>query len=200
MNGISINVSKYQSMSVTYKKSSIDYTQGKESSKDITEIKYSRSQKDELTISMLQEESDKAYGNLRRIVEDLLKRQGIQLGKLGKGHGKNKADKPNSDEEKMVKIDEKTQKEAQYMIGPNGPFNAENTSDRIVKFAKAISHGDKSKLEELKESIKAGFEAVKEIFGELPELSQKTYDLVMEKLDAWENSEDDQDDKVVEVA
>lgn len=191
MNGMNISVAKYQSMSFSYKETTnVESKNNQVSTQKETEIKHSKSSRDELTISMLYEESEKAYDGLRRIVDDLLKRQGITLDKLGKG---NYADKIKEDKLKgrMVKIDAQAKKEAAYMIGPNGPLNAENTSDRIVKFAKAISGGDKNKLDELKDAIKQGFDAVKEIFGELPELSQNTYDLVMEKLDKWENGEEE---------
>ncbi len=107
----------------------------------------------------------------------MLRRQGVEVEKLE--HLKDE------DLEGVV-IDEKAQAEAAHMIGPDGPLNAENTAERIFSFAKAISGGDVEKYDLLKESIVAGFDAAKEILGgELPEISQQTYDLVMEKLDDW---------------
>jgi len=137
---------------------------------------------DQLTISFLQEESEKNYSKLRDIVKDMLRRQGVEVDKLE--HLKDE------DLEGVV-IDEQAQEEAAQMIGPDGPLNAENTSDRILKFAKAISGGDKSKLGKIRDAIEKGFEEAKKMLGgELPEISNKTYDLVMEKLDAWENGEE----------
>jgi hypothetical protein len=37
----------------------------------------------------------------------------------------------------------------------------------------------------LKRAITEGFNQVKDMLGGLPEVSGRTYDLVMEKLDAW---------------
>lgn len=65
-------------------------------------------------------------------------------------------------------------------------MSPEKVSDRIVEFAKAISGGDKSKIDTLRDAIEKGFaEAARVLGGELPEVSQKTYDLVMQKLDTW---------------
>ncbi|QGU00421.1 hypothetical protein SYNTR_1827 [Candidatus Syntrophocurvum alkaliphilum] len=71
------------------------------------------------------------------------------------------------------------------MIKEGGKLSAEKVSDRIVDFAKAISGGDKDKIELLKDAIKQGFEAASAALGGLPEVSEQTYDLVMQKLDAW---------------
>lgn len=140
--------------------------------------KYSKlSPDDQLTISFLNDELDKSYSKLKDIVTDMLRRQGVQVGNLKH---------LNDDDLKGIKIDKKAQSEAAQMIGPDGPMNAENTADRIFQFAKAISGGDTEKYDKLKEAIKAGFDAAKDALGgELPEISQKTYDLVMEKLDDW---------------
>ena len=59
-----------------------------------------------------------------------------------------------------------------------------------VDFAKALSGGDKSKIETLRNAFKEGFESAKEAFGgELPEISQQTYDKVMQGFDDWAKEE-----------
>ncbi|MBN4056491.1 MAG: hypothetical protein COA82_06140 [Alkaliphilus sp.] len=132
--------------------------------------------RDQVSIKRLMKESERTYQQLIDIVENLLKRQGYYVEKLG-----------GVDLEQLehTEIDEIAVKEAQELIGIDGELGAEKTSERIFKFAVAISGGDKSKLEDLKNAIKQGFEAVGEIIGELPEVSKETYRLVMEKLDAW---------------
>lgn len=130
---------------------------------------------DKVTIDQLKRDSEKAYATLRQIVNDLLRRQGKSLDIL--------------QDDDVVKVDETARLEAKELIGENGPLGVEATSDRIVNFAKAISGGDKSKLAELKKAIDAGFKEVEGMLGELPEISRKTYDRIMEKLDAWENEE-----------
>ena len=60
-------------------------------------------------------------------------------------------------------------------------------SDTIVYFAKAISGGNKSKLDKLIAAIDKGFSEAGKALGGLPEISMKTYDRIMEKLDVWKN-------------
>ncbi|KAF2956110.1 hypothetical protein [Marinitoga sp. 38H-ov] len=72
-----------------------------------------------------------------------------------------------------------------------GKWSPENVSDRVIEFAKSISNGDKSKIELLKNSVKEGFDNVKGLMGgTLPEVSEKTYNLVMKKFESWEKGED----------
>ncbi len=92
----------------------------------------------------------------------------------------------NSPEE--IEVDEKAVTEANELISEGGKFSPEAVSDRIVNFAKAISGGDTDKYELLKDAIEKGFNEAKELLGgSLPDISNKTYDLVMEKLDNWAN-------------
>lgn len=128
---------------------------------------------DKVTIDQLKRDSEKQYENLKRMVEDLLKRQGKSFSELAP--------------QEVVKIDETTKAEAKKLVGPDGPLGIEAMSDKIVQFAKAISGGDKSKLETLKKAIDKGFAEAEKILGKLPEISQKTYERIMEKLDMWEN-------------
>lgn len=58
------------------------------------------------------------------------------------------------------------------------------TSDRIIQFANALTGGDPDKIESMREAFKKGYaQAEKTWGGSLPEISQKTYDAVMEKFD-----------------
>ncbi|MBI9013942.1 MAG: hypothetical protein JEZ08_17030 [Clostridiales bacterium] len=133
---------------------------------------------DQVDISLLIEETNQAKEHLRQIVEDLLKRQGIELDLL-------KDLKPED-----IKVDQQARDEAKQMIEEGGPLSPEAVSDRIVDFAKSISNGDKGKLSLLRDAIEEGFEQAKEFMGgELPEISSQTYDLIQEKLDAWESEQ-----------
>lgn len=87
----------------------------------------------------------------------------------------------------LIKIDDETQRAAQEAISDDGYWGVTQTASRILDFAKTLSGGDPSKINTLKEAFKEGFEAAKKAFGgELPEISQRTYDRVMEGFDAWE--------------
>lgn len=126
------------------------------------------------TIERLKQESEKAYENLRQIVIDLMERQGHSVEKLKSGTIE------------VLEVDESARAEAAALIADDGPLGAEAVSERIVQFAMAISGGNPSKKEQLLGAIEAGFAEVEKIFGELPEVSRKTYDLIIEKMDKWE--------------
>lgn len=85
---------------------------------------------------------------------------------------------------------EQKRAEAAALIAGDGPLGAEAVSDRIVEFAKSLAGGDKSKFGLIREAIKEGFRQAAQVLGGLPEVSLRTYDLVMEKLDRWENGEE----------
>lgn len=85
-----------------------------------------------------------------------------------------------------LKVDSETQATAQEAISADGYWGVDKTSERIVDFAKALSGGDKSKIDTLRNAFKEGFEQAKKAFGgELPEISQQTYDKVMQGFDDW---------------
>ena len=78
---------------------------------------------------------------------------------------------------------------AQEAISENGYYGVEQTSTRILEFAKALSGGDTSKADELLEAFKKGFKEATGAWGkELPEICQQTYKAVEEKFEAWKNN------------
>lgn len=130
---------------------------------------------DKPTIQKLKAESDRVYGTLRKLVENLLQRQGKTINLA------NPMD--------IIEVDDEARIEAQGMIAPDGPLGAEAVSQRIVDFAIAISGGDKSKLDTLRSAIDKGFKQAEKVLGSLPDISRQTYDLITEKLDRWEKEE-----------
>ncbi len=75
---------------------------------------------------------------------------------------------------------------AQEDISENGYWGVEQTSDRILDFAKALSGGDVSKADELLEAFKQGYEEATSAWGkDLPDISKETYKAVEEKFAAW---------------
>ncbi len=84
-------------------------------------------------------------------------------------------------------VDAETAAQAQADIADDGYWGVNQTSDRLVDFAKALTGGDSSKIESMRSAIKKGFDEAKKLWGgELPEISQKTYDATMKKLDEWD--------------
>lgn len=78
--------------------------------------------------------------------------------------------------------------QAQQDISEDGYWGVEQTSDRIVDFAKALSGSNPDKADELLNAFKKGFsQATKSWGGKLPDISQRTYDAVVKKFDDWKN-------------
>jgi len=88
----------------------------------------------------------------------------------------------------LVEIDEATRAEAKELVSEDGYFGVKKTTERIMDFAKAISGGDPSKINLLKDAVLKGFKNAEEIWGDkMPEITKKTYDAVMAEFDKWEN-------------
>ena len=81
-------------------------------------------------------------------------------------------------------VDPATKAQAQADIAEDGYWGVTQTSDRIIQFAIALTGGDPDKIEAMRDAFKKGYaQAEKTWGGSLPEISQKTYDAVMEKFD-----------------
>lgn len=83
--------------------------------------------------------------------------------------------------------------EAEQSVSESGYFGVQATADRIMDFAKHLAVDDPEKAEQLKAAFEAGFKEAEKIWGgELPEISKKTYEAVMEGFDRW-MKQDEQD-------
>lgn len=81
-------------------------------------------------------------------------------------------------------VDAATKAQAEADIAEDGYWGVNATSDRIVDFAVALAGDDPDKLEEMRSAFIQGFNKAKETWGgELPDISQRTYEAVMEKFD-----------------
>lgn len=172
-----MSIKSYTDNTIKPVETSVKQPNNKKTSENVIEKSTNQNDKavqDKITIEKLKEKSDRAYQNLRRMVEELLRKQGLDFKRL------------DSEKELEIKIDDETRAKAKEAIEEGGEHSIENVSDRIVDFAKAISGGDRAKFDLLKESIEEGFEQVRDAFGgKLPEISEQTYDRVMEKLESW---------------
>ena len=92
-------------------------------------------------------------------------------------------------------VDAATKAQAQADIAEDGYWGVEQTSDRILDFAKALTGGNPDKIEEMREAFEKGFKMATKTWGDkLPEISQKTYEATMKKFDAWANENKDVDE------
>lgn len=153
---------------VTYEKESVS----------VKKYNYEKPKPDPKLIQQLKAEADQRYQGLKQMVRDMLKKQGLTFQDVMDG--------------KPIFVDEETRAAAQKSIEPGGEFSVDAVAGRIVDFAKAISGGDPSKIKELRGAIEKGFADAKKAFGgSLPEISQKTHDEVMKRLDAWEKGDEE---------
>lgn len=144
----------------------------------VTYEKVTSKKLDTTDIASLKAKSEAATENLRKLVEQLILKQDKNY----------KAALEDSSEEGLAKLGLTAEdvEAAKLAVSEDGEFGVKAVSDRLVDFAIAISGGDKSKLSELISAIDEGFAAAKEALGgTLPEISQRTYDETMRKLNDW---------------
>ena len=129
-------------------------------------------------VNQLKADAEARTAQLKSLVEKLISGQGNAIGKaddiwsfLRSGD---------------FTVDAATKAQAEADIAEDGYWGVEQTSDRILDFAKALTGGDPDKIEEMRDAFKKGFEQATKTWGDkLPDISQKTYDATMKKFDDW---------------
>ena len=140
----------------------------------------SNSKVDQTTIDKLKADAEARYAQLASLVEKLMTKQGTTsnyatLSDLMKGVQSGE-----------ISVDPATVAQAKKDVAEDGYWGVEQTASRIVDFAKALTGGDASKVEEMRAAIEKGFESATDDWGdELPELCQNTFSRVNELLDEW---------------
>lgn len=135
-------------------------------------------------VEKLKADAEQRTSQLRSLVEKMMTKQGVAIGTaddmwsfLAKGD---------------FTVDAATKAQAEKDIAEDGYWGVEQTSDRILDFAKALSGNDPEKADLLLDAFKKGFsEATKSWGDKLPDISQRTYDAVVEKFDKWKNGTED---------
>lgn len=88
----------------------------------------------------------------------------------------------------LLEIDKATQEAAQAAIAEDGEWGVEQTAQRILDFAMALTGGDPSKAEAMRGAVEQGFAAAEKIWGgKLPDISYQTRERVMQGFDDWVN-------------
>ena len=127
-------------------------------------------------INQLKADADARTAQLRSLVEQLMGKQANAYGKAN-----NMWDFLRSGN---YTVDAATQAQAQADIAEDGYWGVNQTSDRILSFANALTGGDPDKIEEMRAAFQKGYEKAQKTWGgKLPDLCQKTYDAVMKKFD-----------------
>ena len=153
-----------------------------EPSKETTQTSAKKNAKvDSKTIAKLKADADQRLSQLKGIVEQLITKQGktSETVSIWSQFRQGVLDG-------TITVDEATAKQAQEDISEDGYWGVKQTSERILDFAKALTGGDSSKVEDIRTAIEKGFSEAAKLWGdELPEISQKTHDAVMKGLDEW---------------
>ena len=190
INSITNSVAAQQAS--TYTAAKTDYTKKKSesSTKTDTGVVYEKSsdqtsgtvtkKTDYALINKLKADAEERTSQLRSLVEKMMTKQGVAIGTadsmwsfLAKGD---------------FTVDEATRAQAQADIADDGYWGVDQTSDRILDFAKALSGNDPEKADLLIDAFKKGFEDATKSWGkDLPDISQRTYDAVLDKFDKWKN-------------
>ena len=81
-------------------------------------------------------------------------------------------------------VDAATKAQAQADIAEDGYWGVQQTSDRILDFAKALAGDDPEKLENMRAAFEKGYKQAEKTWGgELPDISKQTFDAVMKGFD-----------------
>lgn len=137
-------------------------------------------------IAKLQADSDARLSSLKSLVEKVITKQGNTYASANSSDIMNNSAFWNAIRTGNFTVDAETAAQAKADIAEDGYWGVNQTSDRLVEFAKAAAGGDSSKIEKMRNAIQKGFDAAKKLWGgELPGISQDTYDATMKKLDQW---------------
>lgn len=94
---------------------------------------------------------------------------------------------------KNINADPATIEQAKKDIGEDGYWGVEQTSDRLVSMAQALSGGNPEYADKMIAAIKKGFDQATEAWGEdLPDICKNTIDAAVKKMEDWRDSLSDQ--------
>lgn len=203
---VTVNASVYASSTVVQQNNTTVKENGKETTTSSTQIKqdtffasasvssqntstdntenitYEKPKK--LSAEQLKALSDQRIASFKNMVSNMLGKQVKTLNKaLFEG----------------ITISPEEQQAALEAISPGGEWSPEAVSENILNMAKALSGGDVSKLELLKNAVIKGFEAAETTWGgKLPSITDETYDLIMKGFDEWAKEGTEETDKTDE--
>ncbi|MBR4707067.1 MAG: hypothetical protein IKP29_03310 [Pseudobutyrivibrio sp.] len=168
-----ISASKFSDEAAVYEKTSDD--------KSLTTDNYKKQDRTAL-IEQLKADQEKMINNLLDIVMKSINGQGSTFAIATQD------DMWKFLAEGKFTADADTIAKAKEDISEDGYWGVNQTSDRIVDFAIALSGGDASKADELLAAFKKGYEQATGTWGkELPDITKKTYEAVEDKFNQWKN-------------
>lgn len=157
------------------------YEKSTETAKDSANTIYNR----DSIINKLKVDQQNRITSMQTLVEKLLNKQ---KGTFDLANFENLTNLASTFREAAALASPEEIAQAQADVAEDGYWGVEQTSDRLVSMAIALSGGDTEKADELKEAIQKGFDKATAAWGEeLPELCQDTLDVTMQKMDDWKN-------------
>lgn len=124
-------------------------------------------------VSNLKKELSDKNTQLQNLVNQLLGKQANKYTKL-------------ADLYKNLNADPATIEQAKKDIADDGYWGVDQTSDRLVSMAQALSGGDTEKADLMIKAIKKGFDQATKDWGEdLPDICRNTIDAAVKKLEDW---------------
>lgn len=126
-------------------------------------------------VAAMLQESNRKVQEIINLIVPLMRQQGLEIGKLVSG-------------EQQLTTDAATIEKAKAAIAEDGEFGVRQVAERILNFAKSSIGDDPGNLAAVRAAVEKGFQQAKEMLGgSLPEISQKTYDAIMQQFDSWES-------------
>ena len=189
VNGVTSSTSTYDAYQVGQAPAAKEQTTGTTSTAEDTGVVYEPSKETVKTdsakktytqntdlVAKLKADQESRQQQLQNIVNQLMTKQGDTYNKangiwsiLSSGN---------------FTVDAATKAQAEKDIAEDGYWGVKQTSERILDFATALTGGDPSKIEEMREAFKKGYKMAEKTWGgQLPDISQRTYDAVMAGFD-----------------
>lgn len=135
---------------------------------------------DTTVIERMKAEVEEKTASLRSLVEKMMLKQGQTI--------QSATDYLMALKNGTLEIDDQTRAQAQKDIAEDGYWGVEQTSDRLVSFAKALAGDNPELADKMMKAIEKGFEEATKTWGDkLPDLCQKTLEATREKMNNWKN-------------
>ncbi len=178
--GYSADYSNYDSTA----KSAKSEEQAKNSQKSSSGVTYSSKMTDSEraeVVAKLKSDSQRQVDSFKSMVQDMFQKQGLAV--------KNSDDIWSMLASGNYTVDQATADKAKSLISEDGYWGVDQTSDRIVEMAKALSGGDEEGMNKMLAAFEKGYKQAAKSWGrELPDISKQTYDAVQQKFKDYQNS------------
>ena len=154
------------------------YEKSNETKKDSANQIYNKDN----VIAKLKADQQSRLDSMNSLVQKLL---GKQAEKFDLANGSNLAA---TFRQVAGKVDQQTIDDAKASIAEDGYWGVNQTSDRLVSMAIALSGGDTDKADTMMAAIEKGYKQATKAWGEdLPQICQDTMEATRQKMDDWKN-------------